>query len=90
MKSGKLAKADILRDELIGENAKIVKSSNPRQAGIEGKVIDETRDTITLRTAGGRLKKVVKKQVAIMIKGYIIPGAKIAARPEDRIKLKVK
>ena len=50
---------NILRHELIGLNAEVSKSLNPLKIGIKGKVMDETQQTLTIRTKKGD-KKVLK------------------------------
>lgn len=47
---------------LIGEKIKIKKSSNRCLVGIEGEIIDETKNTITIKTKNGE-KKILKNQI---------------------------
>lgn len=51
----------------IGQEIKVTKSSNKQLENIEGKVIDETKNTITIETDKG-IKKLIKKQIEIEIK----------------------
>jgi len=88
-----------LRGEFIGLWLKIISSSNKNNVGIEGKVIDETKNTFTLQTKpteekerqiSGR-KKIIKNQCSFEItfkdnSKIQFSGKKIALRPEDRIK----
>ena len=82
---------DIVQREFIGFEAKVVKSSNPDLVGLEGKVVDETRNTFTILNKDGE-KKVVIKETAIIefvtLDGTVveIDGKVIMGRPEDRIK----
>jgi len=84
----------IIRQELIGLNAKVARSSHPDYVGIEGRVLDETRNTIAILHKNK--KKFVIKNAAIfnftMPDGTIveIDGKAIIGRPEDRIKKRVK
>ena len=84
----------IVQYELIGLNAKVVKSSHPNYVGMEGKVIDETRNTIII-THGNKNKTIVKEASVFhftMPDGTIVEinGKIIVGRPEDRIKKKIR
>jgi len=80
----------IVQHEFIGLKTKVVKSSNPQVVGIAGKVVYETRNTLTILHGGKR--KVVVKDTAVfdfvMPDGTVveIDGKVIMGRPEDRIK----
>jgi len=84
----------IVQQELIGLNAKVAKSSHTDYVGIEGRVLNETRNTITILHKNK--KKIVIKNTAIfnftMPDGTVveIDGKAIIGRPEDRIKKRVK
>jgi len=84
----------IVQQEFIGLNAKVVKSSQPGYVGMEGKVLDETRNTLTILHKNK--KKIVIKNTAVfnctMPNGTIveIDGKTIVGRPENRIKKRVK
>jgi RNase P/RNase MRP subunit p29 len=49
---------------------------------MEGNVIEETKNTITL----GNGKKLLKSHITIKINGEIIEGKTLQKKPEDRIK----
>jgi ribonuclease P protein subunit POP4 len=80
----------IVQHEFIGLEAKVVKNSNPDVVGIAGKVVDETRNTLTILCSGER--KVIVKDTAVF--EFVLPdgtcveidGKVIMGRPEDRIK----
>jgi len=80
----------ILQQELIGLNARVVKSSQPNYVGISGKVVDETRNTLVILSENK--KKIVIKNVATfhftLPDGTIveIDGKAIVGRPENRVK----
>jgi len=85
---------NLIRHELIGLSVKVVESTNKFQVGIKGTVVDETKNTITIETDKG-LKKVQKKGSKFIFeipdgKKVKVNGDKIAVRPEERVKLKVK
>jgi len=84
----------VVQHEFIGLNAKVVKSTNPSYIGITGKVIDETRNTLTIQHEN--TKKTIIKSVAVfhftMPDGTMveIDGNAISGRPEDRLKRRPK
>ncbi|MBR9675771.1 ribonuclease P protein subunit [Candidatus Woesearchaeota archaeon] len=78
------AKKEVLRGELIGKHAVITTKNNQC---FKGKIIDETKNTITIKTKDGN-KMIIKTQSTIKIEEGVINGAKIAKRPEDRLKIR--
>jgi len=82
---------NVLRHELIGLRAKVVDSKH-QGYGCVGRVVDETLNTITIRTLDGE-KKIPKKDSLFE---FTLPsGAKVRvegglllSRPEDRTKKK--
>ena len=83
----------IFRHELIGLFVKVIDSSHKEFIGIEGKVVDETKNTLKIEQKNGT-EKIVPKNVATfhfkLQDGTIveIDGKTIVTRPEDRIKKK--
>ena len=85
---------NLIRHELIGLQVQVAKSSNATQDGTKGLVVDETKNTLTIETKSG-LKRIQKKNSEFIFKipdgkRVKVDGKRIIARPEDRIKLKVK
>ncbi|OYT43578.1 ribonuclease P protein subunit [Candidatus Bathyarchaeota archaeon] len=84
----------ILQHEFIGLNAKVVESKNPYYKGIEGRVVDETRNTFTILHEGE--KKIIVKDVAVfhftLPDGTVVEvdGRVLVGRPEDRVKRRVR
>lgn len=81
---------DIIRYEFIGSELKVVKSTSPCYVGVKGKVIDETRNTLTV-LQGNKRKIIVKELSTFHFKfsdGTVveIDGKLIVGRPEDRLK----
>lgn len=72
------------KDELIGSVIEVVGSKNKTLLGLKGKIIDETKNTITIKN--GKTKKLMKSHVQIKINNKIIEGKSLQKRPEDRIK----
>lgn len=64
---------------LIGKEIEVAKSH------LKGKVINETKHTITIQTKQGE-KKVIKKLHSFIVSGVTIPGEQFLGRIEERIK----
>lgn len=73
---------NVWKGELIGSNIEVVSSTNKTLIGLKGKIIDETKNTITLDNG----KKMLKSHIIFKIKNEIVDGKTIQKRPEDRIK----
>ena len=84
---------NIKQHELIGLECEIVLATNKSQIGVKGRIIDETLKTLLLKTEKGR-KQIPKKGTVFRIrlhdKKVDVQGDGILARPEDRIKKKLK
>ena len=80
---------NLRKGELIGRNIEITSSKNKSTAGLEGKIIDETKNTITIKTKKGK-KTLIKSQITFKMKGNdsTIIGEEITSPPEERIKLR--
>ncbi len=84
----------IVQDEFIGLKAKVVRSSNPTYEGIDGKIIDETRNTFIM-LQGNRRKTIVKDQAVF---SFTLPddtiveidGEALVGRPEERLKKRIR
>jgi ribonuclease P protein subunit POP4 len=86
--------AAFVQGEFIGLKARVVESSNADSVGIRGTVIDETRNTLSIRHKDAD-KMVVKDSSVFhltMPDGTIVEvnGKVILGRPEDRLKKKIK
>ena len=73
------------RGEFMGEQVTVSQHSDPSIQGISGKIIDETRETITI-FSDGKAKMVSKRPGKFMFKDGELNGDKIAYRSQDRIK----
>ena len=85
---------NLVKHELIGLQVKINKSTNKSQEMFRGMVVDETKSILKIETKNG-VKGIAKKTSEFIFtipngKKVKVDGKKIFARPEDRIKLKVK
>ncbi|NJE25468.1 ribonuclease P protein component 1 [Thermococcus sp. MV5] len=74
--------------ELIGLKVKVVKSSHPGLIGIEGYVIDETKNTLTIlgRKVWKIPKIVAEFEFEVDDKKIRIKGEELVGRPEMRLK----
>ncbi len=86
---------DIARHEFIGLTASTQQSRNKSLAGLEGKVIDETKNSFVLLTKDRERKTVLKKGSTFIF--HLPDGSKVrirgeilAMKPEDRIKMKIR
>jgi ribonuclease P protein subunit POP4 len=80
---------NLRKGELIGRNIEITGSKNKSTSGLEGKIINETKNTITIKTKKGK-KTIIKSQITFKMKnnGSTIIGEEISVSPEERIKLR--
>ncbi len=79
---------NLRKHELIGLQVEVVKSTDPGQLHVSGRVVDETRNLLVIE-AGGREKRIPKQgaRFRFQIQGGIeVEGDEIRFRPEDRIK----
>ena len=86
--------ADIIRDEFIGTEGRVVESRHGNYVGVSGRVIDETKNTFRILQAG-KAKNIIKEAAIFHFKfadGTIvkIDGKLLAGRPEDRLKKSIK
>ena len=82
-----------IRDEFIGENVEILNSNNRQLIGLTGKIVDETRDSFKVLVNKRNFKEfkmIFKRGNVFKIGNLTVQGIKIAKKPEDRIKLKIK
>jgi len=85
---------NILRHELIGLNVKVSKAKDPSMRGIKGKIVNESRNMLTLVDRGRKV--LIPKDIATfrfkLKDGTLVDvdGARLVARHENRLKTKVK
>ena len=77
-----------LKQEYIGTKVKIVDSTNKTLVGLEGTIIDETKNTFKIKTTKGN-KNILKNTSTFKINNTTIKGEQIIKKPQDRIKIKV-
>ena len=85
----KVTAENVLAHEIIGLAASIVESSDPSLQGVSGKIVFETKNTLSIRV-DSRVKQVAKnaiKKIQIQTHSGVcfISGSSMIGRPEDRI-----
>jgi ribonuclease P protein subunit POP4 len=82
---------NVLRHELIGLEARVADAKHPGYK-TAGKIVKETKNTITIRNAGGDMtvpKDCVVLQLTLDNRTVVeVDGRLLLGRPEDRIKKK--
>ncbi len=78
----------IVLHELIGLNVQVVKSRDKYLKGIKGKVVNETKNTLVIRTAAKTI--IVPKMNSTFRfsygkKRFVVDGVEINFRPYERI-----
>lgn len=83
-----MSNTNYLKKELIGLPIEILEAKNKPLVGIKGIIIDETKNTITIKNHS--IKKIIKNQVILKIKFdkkiIKIDGKLLLNKPEERIK----
>lgn len=86
----KITPQNLLKHELIGLRAKVLKSTHPSYVGIDGTVVDETQNMLTILHEN--IPKNIPKRTTVFLffltdgPTVEVDGSEITARPEDRIK----
>jgi ribonuclease P protein subunit POP4 len=80
---------DFRRRLFIGLDVVVTASTCPSQVGMRGRVVDETRNTVTIEQ-GGAERMIAKAGCEFRFEedgqAYTVSGDDIRFRPEDRIK----
>ena len=88
-----LTPRNLVNHELIGLNLVVVASRNRSSVGIEGRVIDETRNTLVISKDGSR--KIIPKAVSCLRftlsdgSRVDVDGVQLVGKPENRLKKRV-
>ncbi|MFQ6013153.1 MAG: ribonuclease P protein component 1 [Thermoplasmata archaeon] len=79
---------DLVKHELIGLEVEVVDATDPNQRGMQGRVVDETRNTLLLEVAERevRIPKAGATFRFAVGDGVIVPGDRLRYRAEDRLK----
>ena len=85
---------NLVQHELIGLEVEVVDSSNSKNIGIKGKVVDETRNTLVVEKRNGKEVVLIKEENIFIFdlgeERVRVDGRVLVGRPEDRIKKKLK
>ncbi len=86
-KTGRKQALQFLAGEIIGLQARIAKSTCKGQEGVEGRIIDETQNTVVLQAKAGK-KRIAKATADFEFpkEGITVGGKILQGRPEDRTK----
>ena len=79
---------NLLAHELVGLHAVVTSSSDPGQKGLEGTIVDETRNMLVIES-GGRRVSIQKEGTSLRVDvdgGTVIDCGEIKFKPEDRVK----
>ena len=76
---------NVYNDNWLGKQLKVISSNDETLVGREGLVIDETRNTLTVREQNKSIK-IGKASIKFTIddSNIIIDGANVGQRPENR------
>jgi ribonuclease P protein subunit POP4 len=84
-----ISRENIFAHEFLGLNAKVLQSNDKNKIGLEGKIVDETKNLLVFETKKG-IKQLPKKECIFEFElgteKTIVPGLRVTGRPEDRIK----
>jgi ribonuclease P protein subunit POP4 len=85
---------NILRHELIGLDVLVVRASNPGHVGVSGRIIDETRNTLVIRTERGE-KRIPKRFSVFRFRlpdgtTVDVDGSSLEMQPERRITMRIR
>lgn len=89
-----ITSSNLVRHELIGLEARVVESTNPSQVGLSGRVVDETRNILSIETSRG-VRNLPKQDCTFSFhlpsgEWVRVEGSLLLARPEDRPKKKLR
>ncbi len=78
----------LVKHELIGLQVEVISASDPTLVGLKGRIVDETRNTLTIEGSGR--ERMIPKRGSVFrfeVGGKVdVEGERILFRPEDRIK----
>ena len=88
-----ISKYNLPNHELIGLEVEIVDSKNKTLVGMKGRIIDETKNTFTIRS-DGKERKIIKKDSTFVFKvgrkKFMIKGERLVGNPWERLKRRIK
>ncbi len=78
----------VIHAEWVGKHIRITTAKNPGHIGLEGIVVGETSNTVSIETNKG-VRRAPKHGTVFEIDGQEVRGDEVLAAPEERIKIKV-
>jgi len=83
-----ITQENLFMHELIGLEAKVMKSNNKQIIGISGKIVDETKSMLSLDTMNG-IKKIPKEnsewKFSFDNNESVVNGNLLTKRPQERL-----
>lgn len=70
---------------MVGKKVEVIQANNKSLDGLQGTIVDETRETLVIHTQKGE-KRIPKKGVVFAIGKKTVSGDKIVGRSEERLK----
>ncbi len=85
---------NVIRHELIGLRVRVADSSNPRQIGIEGTIVDETKNMLVIMTREGQ-KRIQKRYATFDLRlpddtRVRVDGSILVMQPEKRTGMRIR
>ncbi|MCL4449889.1 MAG: ribonuclease P protein subunit [Candidatus Thermoplasmatota archaeon] len=71
--------------DVVGTNVKVIKHSDPTIVGMEGRIVDERKNILTIETARGE-RIVPKTSGTLLIGDQEATLERMRLRPEDKMK----
>ncbi len=86
-----IAEAELYQHEFIGMTAEVLSTPDPSQLGMTGVIVDETRNTMTLRSDESTYHTLAKgngMKLRVQREAFdaVLDTNRIIFRPEDRVK----
>lgn len=78
----------MIREELLGRKTTIVQAINNDLTGLSGEIIDETQNTLRIKTVRGE-KTVLKAHATFTVGDHTIKGSVLKSRAHERTKIKL-
>lgn len=79
---------NMMQNEWMGAEVKVVAAANASLVGLSGIVVDESKELITVESAGS-VKKVQKNNATFIINNQTVEGGVVRVAPEARLNIKV-
>jgi ribonuclease P protein subunit POP4 len=84
-----ISRENLPAQEWIGLECKVIASTDPSRKGMKGKIVDESRNTVTIETNQGEKilpKKEVELEIILEKEKVVLKTKEWCVAPENRIK----